>query len=71
MNTKDESPESSLQQIAECAYYIWESEGRPAGREAEHWHQAELQLYLAMAHDAGLDNGLLHEPASSPAALAA
>jgi len=70
MSIKNESPGPSEQQIAECAYYIWESEGQPAGREAEHWHQAELQLFLAVAHDAALDNGRqLHEQASSPAAM--
>jgi hypothetical protein len=27
------------------AYLIWESEGRPHGREAEHWHRAEAEIF--------------------------
>ena len=30
--------------IARCAYEIWEREGRPEGRHAEHWQQAEMTL---------------------------
>ena len=30
--------------IAQLAYTIWEREGRPEGRAAEHWQQAENQL---------------------------
>jgi hypothetical protein len=26
------------------AYHIWEQEGRPEGRDLEHWRQAEKQL---------------------------
>ncbi len=28
------------------AYQIWEQEGRPAGREQQHWEQAEMQLQV-------------------------
>lgn len=30
--------------IQQRAYQIWESEGRPGGREYEHWEQAEREL---------------------------
>ncbi|KGF69183.1 hypothetical protein LL06_12450 [Hoeflea sp. BAL378] len=30
--------------IRERAYEIWESEGRPEGREAQHWEQARAEL---------------------------
>jgi len=30
--------------IAIYAYFLWEKEGRPDGREVTHWLQAELQL---------------------------
>ncbi|SIQ83384.1 Protein of unknown function [Paracoccus thiocyanatus] len=30
--------------IRERAHQIWESEGRPSGREVEHWQQAEREL---------------------------
>lgn len=31
-------------EIAIRAYLIWEKEGRPAGRDFDHWLQAEAQL---------------------------
>lgn len=31
-------------QIAQRAYEIWESRGRPAGTERENWQQAEREL---------------------------
>lgn len=34
----------SEQLIKERAYAIWEGEGRPHGREKEHWVQAEREL---------------------------
>lgn len=30
--------------IAECAYFIWLSKGRPEGKALEHWTEAEEQL---------------------------
>ena len=32
------------EQIAALAYCIWEQEGRPEGRDLEHWRTAEAQL---------------------------
>lgn len=32
--------------IRERAYRLWEGEGRPEGREAEHWREAERQLMI-------------------------
>jgi hypothetical protein len=37
-------PEPTCEEIALCAYGIWEREGRPAGRDAEHWLLAEALL---------------------------
>lgn len=34
-------PGQLQQLIAETAYRIWESEGRPSGRDVEHWLEAE------------------------------
>ena len=28
------------QRVRDRAYALWESEGRPAGRDAEHWRQS-------------------------------
>ena len=30
------------ERVRERAYHLWESEGRPAGRHAEHWRVSEL-----------------------------
>ncbi|MBV8190962.1 MAG: DUF2934 domain-containing protein [Alphaproteobacteria bacterium] len=30
--------------IAERAYTLWESEGKPEGRDVEHWSQAEAEI---------------------------
>ena len=32
------------QSIRERAYLIWESEGRPVGKDVEHWWQAEREI---------------------------
>jgi hypothetical protein len=36
--------------IARRADAIWEREGRPEGRDGEHWREAEAQLRLTRAH---------------------
>jgi hypothetical protein len=33
-----------MERIRVRAYQIWEQEGRPHGRDREHWHEAERQL---------------------------
>ena len=35
---------SDEQAIREAAYFIWENEGRPDGRDLEHWARAVRQL---------------------------
>jgi hypothetical protein len=30
--------------VARLAYALWEQQGRPHGRDQEHWHQAVRQL---------------------------
>ncbi len=37
-------PEPTHDDIAECAVSIWEEEGRPQGRDLEHWLLAEARL---------------------------
>jgi hypothetical protein len=43
--------EPAPEEIAYCAYLIWEKEGCPEGREREHWLQAETQLLATRAHE--------------------
>ena len=48
--------------IRERAYHLWEAEGRPHGREAEHWERARREFE---AHAAPAPNGEV-EPAIAP-----
>ncbi|MBI5684264.1 MAG: DUF2934 domain-containing protein [Verrucomicrobia bacterium] len=45
-------PELNPADVAACAYLIWVKEGRPHGRDAEHWFQAEAMLRAMRAADA-------------------
>ena len=38
------SMEALRKKIAERAYVLWESEGRPNGRDLDNWHQAESEV---------------------------
>lgn len=37
-------PPSLMERVRERAHRLWEEEGRPEGREAEHWHRAEAEI---------------------------
>ena len=39
-----EPTQSPDQAIREAAYYLWEREGRPHGRDRDHWMQAASRL---------------------------
>jgi DUF2934 family protein len=45
--------------IAERAYRIWEGEGRPNGRDLDHWLRAEAELHAECAKPAA-------QPAKNP-----
>jgi DUF2934 family protein len=47
-NTRSEATED---EIAVCAYFIWEQEGKPIGHALDHWFQAELQLAASLWHE--------------------
>lgn len=60
--------------IRERAYGIWEREGRPDGRHAEHWEQAcrELEAEAAVGgaapgvdHPPGPESGVQNPPSAS------
>jgi DUF2934 family protein len=44
-------------EIAVCAYYIWEREGKPDGRALDHWLEAELQLTACGWHESLVGRG--------------
>ena len=43
--------DATNEEIAVCAYFIWEEEGKPVGRALDHWLQAELQLAASLWHE--------------------
>ena len=49
-------------EIAERAYQIWETSGRPFGQEMEHWLKAEAELSAAQS---GTSRGTLKNPSPS------
>lgn len=44
MKTKAPGSGDITKEIALRAYYIWENEGRPHGREHSHWARAEAEI---------------------------
>jgi hypothetical protein len=46
------------QRIGERAYEIWISEGRPEGRDLDHWHRAEWELQTEGANAGHDEAGL-------------
>jgi len=48
------------QRIRDTAYYMWEADGRPEGRDQEYWHRAREaclgQLSLDQQYDAAVDD---------------
>jgi len=43
-------------QIENLAHSIWEAEGRPEGRAATHWAEAEYQLFGSAGYDESMDS---------------
>ncbi|SDJ13472.1 DUF2934 domain-containing protein [Salipiger marinus] len=43
-SSRETPPPLSPQAQAEAAYFLWLAEGRPEGRAAEHWAEAEAAL---------------------------
>ena len=44
MKPKTSMSDEIRQKIATLAYFIWEREGRPDGRQADHWALAEAEI---------------------------
>jgi hypothetical protein len=60
------------ERIRERAYQIWEREGKPHGRDAEHWQQAasEVDAEVAASADADVGEPRTEEPARPAASPA-
>jgi hypothetical protein len=46
--------EPSNEEIAAYAYKLWEAEGRPDGRDIDHWLQAKAHLTADRQYEAGM-----------------
>ncbi len=57
-------------EIAERAYYIWETQGRPHGRDQEHWHQAAAEVTPAAPKRKAKAAPAAKAPRKGPAAKA-
>jgi len=51
MNESWQTHDPSEEDIAICAYLIWENEGCPEKLDEVHWDQAKVQLTVCHAHD--------------------
>ena len=58
----DQHQSSHQQSVRERAYAIWEAQGRPEGRDQEHWDQAAREI-----DDLQKDGGGALQQAASPA----
>lgn len=59
--------EPTHEEIAVYAYYLWEFEGRPHGKDKEHWQQARAYLIADRQYEAGVLKSELAEPKPVPA----
>ena len=75
------SDDNHEQRVRECAYYLWEHEGCPDGRDDEFWQRALLRIAAEEApaadhlasppHEAGDDALRDSFPASDPPSFTA
>ena len=57
---------TSEEEISARAYEIWEAEGRPEGRDKEHWYMAkELLAGISAPEDGGAEGATTPEPAAT------
>lgn len=61
---------SREQTIRDVAYAIWEAEGKPQGRDAQHWRMAEERVAASADKNAGVKAKAPTKRAAKPAAPA-
>ncbi len=59
---------SREQTIRDVAYAIWEAEGKPQGRDAQHWRMAEERVAASADKNAGVKAKAPTQRAAKPAA---
>ena len=59
--------EPTREEIAICAYSIYEAEGRPQGKDREHWWQAEIHLIAQRKAEARLSSAKSASQTPAPA----
>lgn len=57
--------------IRQCAYYLWEADGRPHGRDREYWQRAEALIDIENRDTAGQLPGVQGKPDAGSGAKAA
>jgi hypothetical protein len=66
MHTTTQHAVLNHDEIARCAYLLWECEGKPTGRDQEYWFRAQDQLSRASKKDnSGRDAASSAEAASA------
>ena len=56
MKKKKYSITPNQEEIAACAYHLWESEGCQSGRDLDYWLQAEALLQAKKKHESDLQD---------------
>ncbi len=65
--TSDAAPAPSDDAIRERAYYLWEADGKPAGRDQYYWHLAQAELSTAPSVEAAAPVKKTRAKAAKPA----
>jgi hypothetical protein len=56
------APEDSFdQQVRDTAYFMWESDGRPSGRDDEYWHRAREARLAQLGLDDQFEEAMAEE----------
>jgi hypothetical protein len=56
---------SMEQSIRDTAYYLWENDGRPEGRDEEYWHRARAAWLGQQGLDAGFEDAVAEPDADA------
>jgi hypothetical protein len=57
LSMTDETPRIDEEAVRRTAFFLWEQDGRPSGRELEYWGRALEQHIRQLAYDRWLAEG--------------